>query len=126
MSHITPDLLRTLLRYDPDTGRLFWLERSADIDPRRPFRIRFNDHTSGNEAFTSDDGNGYRQGKVLGKKMRGHRVAWAIFYGKWPEGDLRHRNGVRSDNRIANLRDERTLRQPARRNSSQPVFEEVA
>lgn len=34
-----------------------------------------------------------------------HRVAWAHFYGKWPEHTIDHINGDPTDNRISNLRD---------------------
>ncbi len=33
-----------------------------------------------------------------------HRIAWLFAYDCWPTGDLDHINGVRSDNRIINLR----------------------
>ena len=33
-----------------------------------------------------------------------HRVAWLLFHGSEPIGDIDHINGDRSDNRIANLR----------------------
>jgi hypothetical protein len=32
-------------------------------------------------------------------------VAFAIYYGRWPDGQLDHINGDRRDNRIANLRE---------------------
>lgn len=31
MSDIDGALLRTLLRYEPETGKLFWLERTASL-----------------------------------------------------------------------------------------------
>lgn len=34
-----------------------------------------------------------------------HRLAWLIFYGRWPKAQLDHINGDRYDNRIANLRE---------------------
>lgn len=34
----------------------------------------------------------------------GHRLAWFLHYGEWPEQDLDHENNHRSDNRVANLR----------------------
>lgn len=34
-----------------------------------------------------------------------HRLAWFLHYGKWPSGEIDHRNTIRSDNRIVNLRD---------------------
>lgn len=33
-----------------------------------------------------------------------HRIAWLLHYGQWPEGDIDHINGVKTDNRIENLR----------------------
>lgn len=36
---------------------------------------------------------------------RAHRLAWFYQYGRWPIGDVDHINRVRSDNRIANLRE---------------------
>lgn len=57
------------------------------------------------EAFTADDGSGYRQGRIFGKAFRAHRVAWAITHGEWPSYEIDHINGDRSDNRINNLRE---------------------
>lgn len=36
--------------------------------------------------------------------MLAHRVVWAMHYGQWPFNGLDHINGVRTDNRIINLR----------------------
>jgi hypothetical protein len=53
----------------------------------------------------SVDQEGYRLLCLSGKKYRAHRVAWLFEYGEWPVGQLDHRNRVKSDNRIRNLRE---------------------
>lgn len=48
---------------------------------------------------------GYREIRLLGGYYREHRVIYEILLGKIPEGMLvDHVNGIRSDNRIENLR----------------------
>ena len=39
------------------------------------------------------------------RKYRAHRIAFAMTYGRWPRHEIDHKNGVRSDNRITNLRE---------------------
>lgn len=48
---------------------------------------------------------GYIDIKIDGRTYRAHRLAWLYTYGRWPTGQIDHRNGVRDDNRINNLRD---------------------
>lgn len=93
----SPDVLRQLLRYEHDTGKLFWRWRD---DISFPCNSRF----AGKEAFTSLDRGGYGKGVICGRTHQTHRVVWAIFHGEWPEHEVDHINGVRSDNRITNLR----------------------
>lgn len=47
---------------------------------------------------------GYRVVGYGGSKYRVHRIIWAMYYEAWPEGDLDHVNGIKTDNRISNLR----------------------
>jgi hypothetical protein len=100
----SPNLMRKLLRYEPDTGKLFWLERSIDLCISERALAAFNAQFAGKEAFTADNGDGYRCSYLFGRTMRAHRVIWAIVYGDWPKDQVDHINGVRSDNRICNLR----------------------
>ena len=38
------------------------------------------------------------------KKIRAHHLVWMWAYGEWPDREIDHINGDRSDNRIGNLR----------------------
>ena len=48
---------------------------------------------------------GYMYVYVDGKQYAFHRLIWKLETGKDPEGVIDHINGIRNDNRIANLRD---------------------
>jgi hypothetical protein len=99
----SPELLRKALRYEPDTGKLFWRERDGKDVPCA--RVSWNSQYAGKPAFDVLAPDGYRKGRCLGAVTMAHRAAWAIYYGKWPEHHIDHINGVRDDNRIANLRE---------------------
>ena len=58
---------------------------------------------SGNEAGTLTV-NGYLTVTVLGKQFYVHRICWFLQTGKWPEGNVDHINGVKTDNCWSNLR----------------------
>jgi hypothetical protein len=54
--------------------------------------------------FGSIEKTGYVRVKLLNKKYLAHRLAWFIVHKQWPDGQIDHINGNRSDNRIVNLR----------------------
>lgn len=101
--------LRQILRYEPETGKLYWLARNAEMIEAKKYPAeressRWNSRYAGKEAFAKK-GTGYVAGRILGSRQyKAHRVAWALHYGEWPEGQIDHINGIRDDNRIANLR----------------------
>lgn len=100
---ITPLFLRELLAYDPETGVLVWKVRGRHLFTSDREHKRWNGRYGGKTAF-SPNRNGYLDGMVFRQMQRAHRVAWAIYYGVWPTHDIDHINGVRTDNRISNLR----------------------
>jgi len=112
----TPEMLRKLLAYDADTGKLTWLPRARDMFSTQRSFSTWNARFAGKEAFTATRC-GYRHGAIFNRLMQAHRVAWAIYYGEWPNM-IDHINGVRDDNRIANMRD--VDDQENRRNQARP------
>lgn len=92
---MTPSDLQALVDYNPETGLLTW--------KARPDNLRFNSKLSGRPAF-AQMAKGYFTGRLGGKNYKAHRVAWAVHFGEWPAGQIDHINGVRTDNRLLNLR----------------------
>ncbi len=97
MKRIAPEALRHILRYEPETGKLFWRERT-DVG------VQWNAKYANREAFTAIGSDGYHRGAVNYVSCLAHRVAWAIYYGEWPADEIDHINCNPADNRIANLR----------------------
>lgn len=107
----SPEMLRKLLRYDPETGKLFWRERFPESfsDGGHGGKIAacraWNTRYSGKEALGYIQSNGYKAGGIGGKKIKAHRAVWAVIYEEWPLADIDHINGDGTDNRESNLRD---------------------
>lgn len=95
--------LRSVLRYEPETGLLYWLERPRSLLKSDHEWRRWNTRYAGKVAF-SPNTSGYLDGMIFRVMHRAHQVAWALHYGEWPTLDIDHINGERTDNRIANLR----------------------
>lgn len=56
------------------------------------------------KPLTSKYPNGYLKASFEGKEIMLHRLAWFLHTGNWPDKPIDHINGIRDDNRIANLR----------------------
>lgn len=52
-----------------------------------------------------NDGKGYVSIGIGGRKYGAHRLAWLYVFGEFPKEALDHRNRIRDDNRIENLRE---------------------
>lgn len=82
--------IRSRLRYDPESGQILW--------------VRHNYKKAPLTVAGSPCRKGYTRVHILGKKIAAHRLAWFFSYGYWPELEVDHINGDKSDNRIENLR----------------------
>lgn len=84
-------VLKSLIAYDPESG-LFsnLIERSSNSKARR--------------VLGTKSKNGYLVIRVQGRLFYAHRLAWIFFECEKPKGLIDHINGIKTDNRIRNLR----------------------
>ena len=92
MSVISQDEILSFLSYDPLTG---------DFTRRGSPRGRHREDGIAGSLYSC----GYIYIYVQSKRYIAHRLVWLYVHGYMPVNDLDHINGVRSDNRIENLRE---------------------
>ena len=93
------DELRQLLSYDAATGNLYRLPKP----PINRFNKQYNTTCAGKIAGDVQF-DGYLATSVSGRRIKNHRIAWALHYEEWPDRQIDHVNHIRTDNRIENLR----------------------
>lgn len=89
---ITQSRLKELLSYNEKSGEFVW-----KISRGRNAKI--------GDLAGCKNLNGYWIIGVDHRPYRAHRLAWLFVFGLWPKADIDHINGVRTDNRIGNLRE---------------------
>ena len=96
---ISVERLRTMFTYDPLSGEIRWRWREERSD-------YWNRRFAGQIAGTLKKGYVQIGTAVDGQHifLGGHRVAWALQYGSWPDADIDHFDGAKSNNTIVNLR----------------------
>lgn len=105
---LTQEIVRELLDYDAESGKLFWRKRDVKWFNETAGRTaihaanHWNSRFAGREAFTAIN-NGYHSGKFLSLHVKAHRIIWLHQTGQWPI-EIDHINGIRVDNRYENLR----------------------
>lgn len=101
---ITPEMLRQLLRYEPETGMLYWKPRPLNMFPNERMGRIWNTRFAGKEAGAMMT-TGYSLIRLWMKPFLAHRIIWMLEYGAWPTGEIDHIDGVRNNNALVNLRD---------------------
>lgn len=87
---LTHDRLLSVMRYEPETGRFFWLERRQGAKA---------DLSAGSRQSI-----GYVEICIDQERFLAHRLAWFYMTRAWPEREIDHRNLDRGDNSWTNLR----------------------
>lgn len=98
------DYLHACFAYDPYSGVLTWRDRPRSHFATEHGQRIFSARCAGRAADHVSSG-GYLCASINGQPHRVHRIAWAMHTGAWPENFIDHINGIKHDNRIANLRD---------------------
>ena len=75
------EVLRHWFTYEPDTGLVRWR-----VKPKGQRR------QAGDVAGNVDKVYGYVQIRLDYQKLYGHRVAWALYHGHWPDDEVDHIN----------------------------------
>ena len=88
-SDLTQEVLRSILRHDPKTGRFHWRQSRPGVR---------KDSVAG-----SIDDKGYRVIRINRVLYKAHRLVWLYYHGTSPE-IIDHINHDREDNRLENLR----------------------
>lgn len=91
-SGLTSEALKQIIKYDPQTGKFVWLNKSL---ARTDYQLFVNGIKE----------NPYLLIRINKRNFLCHRLAWLYITGKWPSDMLDHINGDKSDNRFCNLRE---------------------
>jgi hypothetical protein len=91
-TEITAEHVRSLLKYDADSGVFTWRVRPC-------YSMR-----AGDIAGSPDPINRYVRIKIGGELYLAHRLAWLYVYGEWPQNEIDHKDRNRENNRLSNLR----------------------
>lgn len=96
---ITADYVRSRIDYDPETGIFTWRARTVRVQQDKTWNSRFAGKVAGKR-----DAKGYRVITLDYRGYRGHRLAWLLAHGEWPDADIDHADQDKANDRLANLR----------------------
>lgn len=89
---LTYELVRHHFNYNPETGKITWRNPRVGWTP------------IGSVAGHLDH-KGHRIVGIYGKQYRAGRLIWLYMTGKWPSGEIDHKDRVRDNDKWLNLRE---------------------
>lgn len=104
MTTLSLEYLKECVSYDPEVGEFEWCDRPLSHFSSYRGHNGWKSKCLGKKAG-HPNGLGYITVCIDQHRYKAHRLAWFYYYGKWPDHEIDHINGVRNDNRIENLRD---------------------
>ena len=88
---IDQETVKKLFHYDAESGMLLWRNGNGrNVKAWQEAKALSNQ--------------GYYTVKINGTSYRVHRIVWLYVYGSFPKEDIDHKNRIRNDNRLCNLR----------------------
>jgi len=105
---ITPEILRELISYNPETGIFTWRERAPHWFLNKASHGRWNTKFAGKRAGSpAVEKSGYvaRELCICGRYIREHRAAWLYMTGQTPPRSIDHIDRDATNNKWSNLAD---------------------